>query len=635
MVVVPEQGKEFNCSPKQTEYIWEGKIQNSSKEAIPYISKKANWVKREASELDIPTIHELCKPEHGYTIDDLAGDFLDNGGDGWSKAALLLALKEHGALFQQKKSEFFARTPKEIEKIKEQESKQEEKRKLQIKEQQWADFLSDGYYPNIAEEEKEHWERFLQRLVNFVVHLGFSHEKEYFCTLFRCSLKDPVVTERLIINCLNKARFPISWGRALLERSSAEIEFKDEEIASSEELVTKNIWETPFEWDTRDHRNKNVFTVDNPETKDFDDAVGWEETENGTILRIYIADVASYTSANSILFGCAAKRISSLYTIKDVLPMLPPILSENVLSLIERQDRAAMTFEIPIDQDGERFSIYRSIINVERNLSYREVDRFIEYGEGKWRKLWSFCLALKDRRIKNGCLEIDRREVKLDISDPERITISAVRENTPATAMIEELAIYTNYLAAEYCQKHEIPALFRNQPPYGIDKGLDENAKLRLKDIRIQPAYIDLQPEGHSALGLECYLQVTSPIRRFSDLVNQTILILAATNGEIGFSNNELNLWAKNIEEIQREYVQLEKTLLDHWKIKYLAQNRDKPYRAQFIRYLKNRGALLNILEVQLYAEAQIDGLQEDEEISVLIESIKPEYNRITLRRDY
>ena len=634
LIVVPIQGKEFGCSSKQTEYIWEGRTLNESKEAISYLAHEAGRAVREASHLDVPTMHELCEAGRGYTIDDLAEDFLGSRSDGWSKAALLLALKDHGILFQRKRFLYYARTREEIEKIEEQEKRRREKENLLVLEREWTDALLQGCLPDVTKGEEKLWKRFLNRMVDFVVRLGLSDEKEHFCSLFRCSLREPEVVERTAIECLNVAQVPISWGRVMLKRASVAIGFEEGEVASSEELVGNDIWETPFGLETRDHRDRSVFTVDNPETKDFDDALGWEERDEGTILRIYVADVASHISSGSPLFDSAAKRISSLYTVKGVLPMLPPVLSENVFSLIEGRDRAAVTFEVRMERDGaEKLSVYRSVINVERNLSYREVDRLIADGEGRWPNLWQFCQSLKDGRIENGCLDLDRTEVKLDISDPEHIAISAVREKTPAAVMIEELAIHTNYLAARFCREREVSALFRNQPPYGVHKGLEESEKLKLKDIDIQPAYIDLRADGHSALGLECYMQVTSPIRRFSDLVNQTILMSALTGRDSGFSNDELRLWAKTVEATQRERAQLERRLLDYWKMKYLAQNRDRTYRAQLVRYLRNGKALVNIVEVQLNTVARFDGLQEEEEISVRIESIRPEYNRIALRR--
>ena len=52
LLVVPKQGKAFNCSPKQTKYIWEGQFFPDAKEAIPYLSKKASWVHQEVSNID-------------------------------------------------------------------------------------------------------------------------------------------------------------------------------------------------------------------------------------------------------------------------------------------------------------------------------------------------------------------------------------------------------------------------------------------------------------------------------------------------------------------------------------------------------------------------------------------------------
>lgn len=641
LVVIPENGKEFNCSVKQTELIWKGKDYPDSKEALSYLKIQSDWVQSEKSNIDLSLIHELCEPNKAYSIDDLSDDFLDDPEDNWSKVALLLALKESQYLFQQKKDQFFARSEEDIEKIKEKEEKEKEQERRQEKESDWAEQLLKKGAPEIATEEQEQWKQFLSRLEKFVIYEEKSQEKDYFSRLFHCDSKDPMVTDWKLVEVLKTAGIPLSWGKLTLLRSSAILDFSKEELEAAEHLSKTHV-NGEHLIETRDQTDLETYTIDNAETKDFDDALSWERTPQGVYIRVHITDVASFVDKESPLFKGAEEKISSIYTIKKIIPMLPPLLSEDRFSLREETVREVITYELFIDSEGsEQTAIYRSLINVNKNLSYQEVDQYIEDGQSFWPELWAYCQSLKKKRLDNDALDFNRAEIKLDISDPENIQIKEVRENTPASMVVQELAIFTNFLSAQFCMENELPCLYRNQKPYTIINSFSESdeeeevekTKLTLNDIQIFPAYVSTDPDGHAGLGLECYIQATSPIRRFHDLVNQTIVLKELQQQSPDFEEDDLLLWAKKGEELQREYGQLERSLLEHWKIKYLAQHKEDVFKAQKIRTLRNGRALLNILDLQLKLTAVFDDIADGEMIKVYIESIHPEIHKVVLRQ--
>lgn len=635
LIIIPEKGDEVVLSQNRIEYDWKGKVFQSAQEAISHISDKINQLKKGLDKIDISVIHELCEEGLSYSLDQLSEDFLSNPDDGWERVTLYIKLKEDGVLFQQKKKQYIARSFEEIEKIKVELLKKEETQKKQIIEKEWADKHLSNELVEIQDHEQEHWRQFLHRLKNFLIYMEKSQEKEYICSLFNCRMSDPIVTERRILDYLSSTEKKLSWGKMILERSSIDLKYDDEEKKEANEKHHLDIWSSFFNCQTKDQRELETYTVDNSDTKDFDDAVSWKNGEAGLTLYIHIADVASFIKKNEYIFQKAEKRISSLYSVKEVYSMIHPDLSENIFSLVEKNDRAVITFEIELNQMNEivHSDIYRSVISVNENLSYQMVDGLIEKENRFWVEIWKFCQRLKDDRIENGSLELERTEILLDISEPEKIKIKEVRENTPASMMIQELAIFTNHRAACFCRDHSLQSLFRHQPPYSVNADIEEGATLTIKDIHIQPARISLDPDPHSALGLDCYLQVTSPIRRFSDLVNQGIIFNGLSNHEILYSSEELLIWAKRAEEIQREYSRIERELLNHWKIKYLSQNRDKIYKAQLVRYFRKGKAQINILDVQLYADVFMDGLNEDEVFEVVLDDVVPKYNKIVVRR--
>jgi len=635
LIIVPEKGDEVVLSQSRIEYSWKGKSFLNAPEAISHINEKTNQLKKDLDTIDLNLIHELCEIGQPYTLDQLSDDFLSNPDDGWEKVALLIKLKEDSLLFQQKKKQFLARSPEDIENSRIEIQKKEQTQKKQIVEGEWVEKYLKKEPFEIQDHEQEHRKQFLHRLKNFLLYMEKSQEKEYICSLFNCRMSDSIITERRILDYLSNTEKKLSWGQLVLERASVDLAYDEDEKKAANEKRLLDIWSGFFKCQTVDQREFETYTVDNSETKDFDDAVSWKKGESGSTIYIHIADVASFINKNEYIFQKAEKRISSLYSVKEVYSMMHPDLSENILSLVEKNDRAVITFEVQLNHDSEIVSseIYRSIISVNENLSYQYVDELIEKESSFWSEVWEFCQKLREERKEKGSLEIERSEILLDISDPARITIKEVRENTPASLMIQELAIFTNYQAACFCRDHNLQSLFRHQPPYSVNADIEEGTPLTIKDIHIQPARISLEPDPHSALGLECYLQVTSPIRRFSDLINQGIIFNSLSNNEILYSSEELLVWAKRAEEIQREYGRLERELLNHWKIKYLSQNKEAVYKAQLIRYFRKGKAQINILDVQLYVDAFMEGLNEDEIFDVVLDDVDPKYNKVVIRR--
>ena len=127
-----------------------------------------------------------------------------------------------------------------------------------------------------------------------------------------------------------------------------------------------------------DLRDLFTFTVDPVMAQDFDDALSFERTPDGTtMVYVHIADVSYFVVEETALDREALRRGNSVYVATGVEPMLPPQLSSGVCSLRPGEDRKAVTVEMEVDDSGSGREVrfYRSLIRSDRRLDYEQLER--------------------------------------------------------------------------------------------------------------------------------------------------------------------------------------------------------------------------------------------------------------------
>jgi exoribonuclease R len=118
----------------------------------------------------------------------------------------------------------------------------------------------------------------------------------------------------------------------------------------------------------------NVFTIDPPNSLDYDDGFSINKLDNGhTLLSIYIANVTIWIDALN-LWSSFSQRISTIYLPDHKRPMLPTILSDCLCSLQANTQRFAFTLDITIDSEFNIVSTTYSncLIRVFKNFAYEE-----------------------------------------------------------------------------------------------------------------------------------------------------------------------------------------------------------------------------------------------------------------------
>jgi ribonuclease R len=177
-----------------------------------------------------------------------------------------------------------------------------------------------------------------------------------------------------------------------------------------------------------------VFTIDPDNARDFDDAVHVTNSEGGWSIGIHIADVSHYIKPGGALDREALRRGNSVYLPDRVLPMLPERLSNGICSLRPNEDHLTKSVFVEFDRAG-RMKSYRFAATVIRSvarLTYRQAYAILQGQpatpiEGALHRAWQLAAILRERRFKQGALDLDMPEVRV-VLDAQGRAVGLERE---------------------------------------------------------------------------------------------------------------------------------------------------------------------------------------------------------------
>ncbi len=286
-----------------------------------------------------------------------------------------------------------------------------------------------------------------------------------------------------------------------------------------------------------------TITIDGQSTLDFDDALSIQVTENHFLVGIHITDVAHYIKRDDLLDREARTRGSSIYMPDDRIAMIPPALSENLLSLKKDHVRPAISTMVKLDPSGGLISydIFPSTIRVDHQLSYFEANGSIETDQSISR-LYDIAAKFREMRLSQSALQIVLPEVNIWMDESGTPVINRINRESPSRMLIAEMMILANWLSARFLVENKLPAIFRSQPkPKSRILKNTTGTLFQNWMQRKQLSRFALKTEAgqHSGLGLDAYVTATSPIRKYFDLVTQRQL-RAAMGLEKAYSSSEI-----------------------------------------------------------------------------------------------
>ncbi len=365
-----------------------------------------------------------------------------------------------------------------------------------------------------------------------------------------------------ILTVIHRHGLPLKFPEAVL----AEADALPDDVDDEAELARREDW-----------RDREVFTIDPEDARDFDDAIfvhafhpeeggGWE-------LAVHIADVSHYVRSGSAIDREARKRGNSVYLADRVIPMLPEKLSNGLCSLKPGVDRLTHAVVMRFDPRGRQTSVrfVPAVINSRRRYTYEEAFARLNLSNGEidhldpleaslghhLKRAWDLAKLLREKRFEVGALDLDFPEVRAVLDEEGRAIDVKRSEYDESHQLIEEFMLAANEAVARETKHAEVPSLYRvHEDPdpdklfefsfqvggYGHQAGdVTIRAELQkvLRSIRGKPeehalkiallkslkrAAYSAEPLGHYGLAKLNYTHFTSPIRRYADLVIHRVL---------------------------------------------------------------------------------------------------------------
>ena len=328
-----------------------------------------------------------------------------------------------------------------------------------------------------------------------------------------------------------------------------------------------------------DLRNVETITIDDEDTRDIDDAFSIECLDNGYCLGIHIADVAEFIPQGSKLDKEAHTRAITVYLPDRNIEMLPLEMSWDICSLVAGQDRMAVSILIYLDSNYEitDYKIAETVINVKRRLSYDEADTLISSDP-----VLNRCSIISDnfqkKRISNGALMLSTPELKIKVDKDKNIKIKKISSESSSRIMIAELMIISNNLFARYFKEKNIPMIYRTQE---VEAGIKlppayDPIFMRKNKGLWKKAEATIKPLPHSGLGLPVYTQMTSPIRRYADLIVHRQLKEVLHSGNPLYTEADMQNIIIFSEQMLNMANIIQRQTNRYWLLKYLNTQKDQ-----------------------------------------------------------
>ncbi|MEP0911605.1 ribonuclease R [Leptolyngbya sp. GB1-A1] len=349
--------------------------------------------------------------------------------------------------------------------------------------------------------------------------------------------------------------------------------------------------------DRLDLTQLKVYTIDDESTREIDDGVSVEFLPDGRHrLWVHIADPTRWVMPGDDLDLEARRRSTTVYLPTGMIPMFPSELATGPMSLNQGQVCTALSFGVILDEMGaiEEYEIHPSLIKPTYRLTYEDVDEMLELQVEAEPEIEAISIWAKRRnawRQSQGAISIRMPESSIKVRDDE-ITID-VLDDSLSRNLVAEMMILTGEVAGRYGEEHHLPLPFRGQPQPELPPE-EELMQLPAGPVRycairrcMPRSEVSLTPARHASLGLNTYTQVTSPIRRYADLLAHFQIKAHLRGAPLPFSPEEAQELIQSVSNTAYESTLVERQTNRYWGLEYLRRHADVVWQVLMLRWLR------------------------------------------------
>lgn len=339
-------------------------------------------------------------------------------------------------------------------------------------------------------------------------------------------------------------------------------------------------------------------SIDSASTRDVDDAFHVQSTDDGYLLTLALACPALYWHFGGVLDRAVLHRGTSIYLPEGDCHMLPEVLGTAAYSLLAGTPRPALCVEIPVDAQGRYGSCrtYLARVRLAANLTYRDSQAVLDaQSEG---------LALPDNpaaahagqlsvglelarkrqntRIEDGAVVMDRPDPVISLEGEGadvRVHVGPDYCAPDAQMLVAEMMILASAAVAHWARERGMAMLHRVQDVVLPREyaGVWSTPQDMTRIMRaLTPSGLEVQARPHAALGLDRYTPVTSPLRRYPDLVNEAQVVHFLCTGQPRWSEDALVSLLHALSPALDGAGQVQRFRPRYWKLLFFRQQGDK-----------------------------------------------------------
>ena len=456
-------------------------------------------------------------PEEEFGFADLATDYFSSSATTVQQAAALLRLYDAPHYFRRAGKGRFRKASAEI--VQQALAAIEKKKQVQAQIESWAQDLVNGQCPNAIREQ--------------LYKILFKPDKN--TPEYKAVVEASKASKAAPLDLLQQAKaidspWDFHWQRFLFEWFPKGTGFPALQApAITDDLPLASV---------------QAFSIDDSHTTEIDDALSLQGLGTGTVtVGIHIAAPGLAIQPGNAIDQLGRQRLSTVYMPGYKITMLPDSVVQNY-TLSEGQACPAVSLYVTFDEAS--LEVQKTETRLERvpilaNLRHDQLDQLItrewlEADEAPAHGLpvdratlaffWRLAQTLKARReVVRGkpetfnrpdySFKLERERNDTPPKGDETVVIGVRQRGAPLDLMVAEAMILANSTWGQWMASLGVPGIYRSQA------SLAPGVKVRMGTKALP----------HAGIGVPSYAWSTSPLRRYTDLVNQWQIIACARHG--------------------------------------------------------------------------------------------------------